>query len=95
MYPAEVERVLQEHPGVAASAVLGRAGPAPRPARGRARAARPGAGAHDPGDLAAFVRERLARYKVPEEIVLVASLPRNAMGKVVNGELEAAVRAGA
>jgi non-ribosomal peptide synthetase component E (peptide arylation enzyme) len=29
----------------------------------------------------------LARYKVPEQVVLVASLPRNAMGKVERGPL--------
>jgi malonyl-CoA/methylmalonyl-CoA synthetase len=36
--------------------------------------------------LAAFrswARERLAVYKVPREIILVAELPRNAMGKVM------------
>ena len=48
-----------------------------------------------PAELAAFARERLARYKVPEEIVLVASLPRNAMGKVVKRELEPLFGAGA
>jgi acyl-coenzyme A synthetase/AMP-(fatty) acid ligase len=39
-------------------------------------------------ELAAFARERLARYKVPEEIAFVTALPRNAMGKVVKRELE-------
>ncbi|HET9948630.1 MAG TPA: AMP-binding protein, partial [Longimicrobiales bacterium] len=33
-------------------------------------------------ELRAFVRERLAPYKVPKEILLVADLPRNPMGKV-------------
>jgi len=34
-----------------------------------------------------FVRARLAEHKVPRRIVLVDSLPRNASGKVVKGEL--------
>ena len=30
----------------------------------------------------AFARERLAPYKVPKDVRVVAELPRNAMGKV-------------
>ncbi|HTO69242.1 MAG TPA: AMP-binding protein [Myxococcota bacterium] len=88
VYPAEVERVLAEHPAVAASAVLGR--PDTRLGQRVVAAVQlaPGASAR-PDELAAFARERLARYKVPEEIALVAALPRNAMGKVVKRELEA------
>ena len=33
-------------------------------------------------DLRTFVKSRLAPYKVPKHILLVADLPRNAMGKV-------------
>ena len=87
VYPAEVERVLAEHPAVAASAVLGR--PDTRLGQRVVAAVQLAAGASAGAEqLAAFVRERLARYKVPEEIVLVAALPRNAMGKVVKRELE-------
>jgi len=87
IYPAEVERVLQEHPAVAAAAVLGR--PDTRLGQRVVAAVQLGAGASASVDeLAAFARERLARYKVPEQIALVASLPRNAMGKVVKRELE-------
>jgi acyl-CoA synthetase (AMP-forming)/AMP-acid ligase II len=87
VYPAEVERVLAEHPAVAASAVLGR--PDTRLGQRVVAAVQlaPGASAA-PDQLAAFARERLARYKVPDEIVFVAALPRNAMGKVVKRELE-------
>jgi len=88
VYPAEVERVLQQHPAVSASAVLGR--PDRRLGQRVVAAVQlaPGATA-TAAELAAFARERLARYKVPEEIVLVPSLPRNAMGKVVKRELDA------
>jgi acyl-CoA synthetase (AMP-forming)/AMP-acid ligase II len=87
VYPAEVERVLAEHPAVAASAVLGR--PDTRLGQRVVAAVQLAAGASAGAEqLAAFARERLARYKVPEQIVLVAALPRNAMGKVVKRELE-------
>jgi acyl-CoA synthetase (AMP-forming)/AMP-acid ligase II len=94
VYPAEVERVLQEHPSVAASAVLGR--PDLRLGQRVVAAVQLAAGAAaSPAELAAFVRERLARYKVPDEIVVVPSLPRNAMGKIVKRELEPLFGAGA
>ncbi|MEI5675517.1 MULTISPECIES: AMP-binding protein [unclassified Nocardioides] len=38
-------------------------------------------------DLRDWVRENLARYKVPREIVLLDELPRNATGKVLKREL--------
>jgi malonyl-CoA/methylmalonyl-CoA synthetase len=37
--------------------------------------------------LRAFAKERLAPYKVPKEVVLMQSLPRNAVGKVIKPEL--------
>ena len=87
VYPAEVERVLQEHPAVAAAAVLGR--PDTRLGQRVVAAVQLAAGRTATADeLAAFARERLARYKVPERIAVVAALPRNAMGKVVKRELE-------
>ncbi len=87
IYPAEVERVLQEHPAVAAAAVLGR--PDTRLGQRVVAAVQLGAGETVSVDeLASFARERLARYKVPEQIALVPSLPRNAMGKIVKRELE-------
>jgi len=86
VYPAEVERVLQEHPGVAAAAVLGR--PDPRLGQRVVAAVQLGANASvTVEELESFARERLARYKVPERIALVSSLPRNAMGKVVKSKL--------
>jgi acyl-CoA synthetase (AMP-forming)/AMP-acid ligase II len=38
-------------------------------------------------DLKAWVRDNLARYKVPREIVFVDELPRNATGKILKREL--------
>jgi long-chain acyl-CoA synthetase len=87
VYPAEVERVLAAHPAVAASAVLGR--PDPRLGQRVVAAVQLRAGAQASADeLTAFARERVARYKLPEQIAFVSELPRNAMGKVVKRELE-------
>jgi acyl-coenzyme A synthetase/AMP-(fatty) acid ligase len=37
--------------------------------------------------LRAYAAERLAPYKVPKRIEFADALPRNAMGKIVRGEL--------
>lgn len=84
VYPAEVERVLHEHPSVAAAAVLG----VPDDRLGeRVAALVEVAGDVDLDDVRAHLLERLAKYKVPEQIVVVDRLPRNAMGKVVRTKL--------
>jgi len=81
IYPAEVERVLLEHPDVAECGVIGR--PDPRwdevPIAYVIR--RKGASVDAEG-LKAQVQLQLARFKVPREIVFVEDLPRTALGKV-------------
>ena len=39
--------------------------------------------------LKQHVRENLANYKVPREVVLLDELPRNAIGKIMRSELKA------
>ena len=80
VYPAEVERVLLEHPNVAECAVLG----VPDPEWGEAGHAYVVARQPplDSADLRAFCSERLAGYKRPREIHAVDALPRTASGKV-------------
>lgn len=86
VHPREVEEALAEHPDVVEAAVFG----LPDADLGEAVAAavvlRPGA-PRDAGALTAFCRERLASYKKPRSIRFVASLPRNAMGKVLKDRL--------
>lgn len=81
VYPAEVEQVLAGHDAVAEAAVVG----VPDARLGEVGRAfvtvRPGAGAA-PDDLIAHCRERIANFKVPREVVVLGSLPRNATGKV-------------
>ncbi len=89
VYPAEVEAELAGHPGVADVAVVG----VPDDTWGEVGVAfvvpRPGA-APTPEELTAFLRDRLARYKVPRAFVTRSALPRTAYGKVVKGELREA-----
>jgi acyl-CoA synthetase (AMP-forming)/AMP-acid ligase II len=47
----------------------------------------PGAGLRA-DEILARLAPRLARYKRPERVEIVAKLPRNAMGKVLKRELE-------
>src|SRR5690606_18767069 len=81
VYPAEVERVLRTVPAVAEATVVGR----PDPRWGEVPVAvvvpAPGTAPDRNAVLAAF-DGRLARYKHPKDVVFVAELPRNALGKV-------------
>ncbi len=82
VYCAEVERVLVEHPQVAEAAVVGL--PDERWGERVAAAVVPHEGEEpDPAAVIAFVRDRLAHYKCPRELIALAELPRNAMGKVL------------
>jgi fatty-acyl-CoA synthase len=81
IYPAEVERVLLEHPDVLECGVIGR----PDPKWDEVPVAyviRRGGGSVEAENLKAHVLTQLARFKVPREIVFVDDLPRTALGKV-------------
>lgn len=81
VYPKEIEDVIDALPGVAESAVIG----LPHADLGEAVTAVvvPAAGALlDADAIVAAVREQLAGFKVPKRVIVVADLPRNAMGKV-------------
>ena len=86
VYPAEVEKLLANHPAIAMAAVIG----VPDERLGEIGKAfvvlRPGASA-DEAALVAWSRENMANYKVPRSFVLVDDLPRNASGKVVKAQL--------
>jgi crotonobetaine/carnitine-CoA ligase len=83
---SEVERVLSEFPGVAEAAVVGR----PDPIRDEAVVAFvvPAAGGAvdtptlDVVALDAHCRAQLARFKVPEEYLVVEALPKTSIGKI-------------
>lgn len=91
VFPAEVEDVLVDHPSVSEAAVVG----VPHPRTGEQLVAWvvPADGATiDVEALRAHVGERLARYKVPAGVEVVAALPRNLSGKVLRRELRDATR---
>lgn len=86
VFPAEVERVLGELPGVAEAAVVGIADERLGEVGVAFLVAAPGADL-DPAAVLAHCRDRLAGFKVPRRVQLVAALPRNATGKVLKADL--------
>jgi len=86
VYPAEVEAALYGHADVAEVAVIG----VPSAKWGEEVKAvvvlRPGA-TPDVPSLLEWTRRRIASYKVPKSIDFVASLPRNASGKLLRREI--------
>jgi fatty-acyl-CoA synthase len=85
VYPAEIEGELLLHPGVRDAAVVG----VPHPTWGEVGVAFVVPQNMPPSaeELTDFLAGRLAKYKIPREIVFVDALPRTAYGKVVKGEL--------
>jgi len=79
--PQEVETALYQHPAVLESGVVGM----PCDTWGEkiiaCVALRPGQAVSE-ADLRAFVRERIADYKVPERIVFLDVLPKGITGKI-------------
>jgi long-chain acyl-CoA synthetase len=87
VYPREVEEVLYEHPAVLEAAVVG----VPHESLGEEVAAivvpRPGAEV-DPEVLKAWTKERVAAYKYPRHVVLVAELPKSPTGKILKRSID-------
>jgi acyl-CoA synthetase (AMP-forming)/AMP-acid ligase II len=85
VYPIEVEGVLNEHPAVSQSAVVGRAVASDEEVVAFVEL-RAGATA-TAEELRAFASERLAPYKRPGVVVILAALPATATGKVLKSRL--------
>jgi fatty-acyl-CoA synthase len=89
VFPKEVEDLLARHDAVAEAAAVG----VPDVEFGQRLLAfvvlKPGEEVGE-SDLKAYIKENLARYKVPREIRFLEELPRNATGKVLKRELSAA-----
>ena len=87
VFPREIEEVLNMHPSVKASAVIGK----PCDMRGEIPIAFVEVeedAEFDEADIRSFVRERIAQYKVPREIRKIDELPRNPTGKILRRELK-------
>jgi long-chain acyl-CoA synthetase len=94
VYPREIEEVLYQFPGVREAAVIG----LPDARKGEQPMAFVSANEGVTLDAAAmrqFLRERLADYKVPRQIVILPGLPRNATGKMLKTNLRQMLAAGA
>jgi fatty-acyl-CoA synthase len=88
VFPREVEDLLSDHVAIEEAAVVG----VPDEEFGeRLRAyVVPRNGAEISEDaVKGYVKENLARFKVPREVIFLAELPRNATGKVLKRELQA------
>ncbi|MGY1590498.1 class I adenylate-forming enzyme family protein [Geodermatophilus sp. SYSU D00708] len=84
VYPAEVEAVLDAHPGVVESAVVG----VPDEEWGQ-RVVAAYVGSADPAELGSWARARLSPAKRPKTLHPVAELPRTSTGKVRRLDLPA------
>jgi acyl-CoA synthetase (AMP-forming)/AMP-acid ligase II len=93
IYPAEIEAVLEQHPGIYDVAVFG----IPSEQWGEAVHATV---VRSPGSsltgeqVTAFAREHLASYKVPRSVDFAAELPRTGSGKLLKRQLRAPYWAG-
>jgi long-chain acyl-CoA synthetase len=86
VYPRELEEVLMQHPSVAMVAVIG----VPHEVHGEEIKAvvLPKTGvAADPEEIIAWCRERMAAYKYPRIVEIVAAMPLTATGKILKREL--------
>ncbi len=88
VYPAEVESAIYGHPQVLEVAVIG----IPDERWGEAVkaicVAKPGTQV-DPASVIAWTRDRIAPFKVPKTVDVIAALPRNASGKILRKDLRA------
>lgn len=86
VYPREVEEIIYQYPGIQEAAVIG----APDTLRGEVVIAyivlKEGA-QYDRKALFHHLQENLANFKLPKEIILIDSLPKNATGKIMKREL--------
>jgi long-chain acyl-CoA synthetase len=87
VYPAEIEGVLNAHPDVARSAVIGKQVDGTEDVLAFVHLA-DGARA-TPGELSDYAASKLAPYKRPSRIVVVPAMPVSPTGKILKSELAA------
>jgi acyl-CoA synthetase (AMP-forming)/AMP-acid ligase II len=90
VYPPEVEAVLNEHPAVVQSAVIGRSVPGNEEVVAFVQLF-PGSAA-TPADLMAHAARLLTPYKRPSEIIVADALPAGSTGKILKHHLAEAAR---
>jgi acyl-CoA synthetase (AMP-forming)/AMP-acid ligase II len=93
IYPAELEQVIINHPGVAEVAVVGK----PDAKWGEIPVALivPKTNAEiKVEDIIALCRKNLAAYKCVKEVQFIKTIPKSAVGKVLKKELRAQLVSG-
>jgi fatty-acyl-CoA synthase/long-chain acyl-CoA synthetase len=96
VYPAEIEAVLERHPGIYEVAIFG----IPSEQWGEVvhatvvRSAGAAGESLTSPEVTAFAREHLASYKVPRSVDFAVELPRTGSGKVLKRQLRAPYWAG-
>lgn len=91
VYPLEVENLITSHPEVDEVAVIG-VSDDDFGQRLNAYVVLIDGATLAPDDIRDYVRANLARYKIPRDVEFLSSLPRNATGKVLRGELTGGCR---
>ncbi|OBG87976.1 acyl-CoA synthetase [Mycobacterium sp. NS-7484] len=86
VFPAEVEDLISGHPEVVEATALG-VDDKEWGARLKAFVVKVEGASIDEDAIKAYVKEHLARYKVPREVVFLDELPRNPTGKILKREL--------
>jgi len=88
--PEEVEYLLADHPGIEEVAIVGMPDGRRLGEEVVTAFVVPKEGVETTlGDLTAFLRQKdIAAYKLPKRLVVVQSLPRNAVGKVLNRQIK-------
>ena len=89
VFPRNIEEAIYEHPGVAEVTVIG----IPDAYRGQSAKAfialKPGQPPFGIDELKAFLADKLAKYEMPTEMEIRASLPKTPVGKLSKKELVA------
>ncbi|HEV7851885.1 MAG TPA: acyl-CoA synthetase, partial [Mycobacterium sp.] len=86
VFPAEVEDLISGHPDVVEATALG-VEDKDWGHRLRAFVVKTDGASIDEDTIKTYVKENLARYKVPREVVFLEELPRNPTGKILKREL--------
>ena len=86
VFPAEVEDLISGHPEVVEATALG-VEDKEWGHRLRAFVVKTEGASVDEDTIKAYVKENLARYKVPREVIFLDELPRNPTGKILKREL--------
>lgn len=86
VFPAEVEDLISGHPEVIEATALG-VEDKEWGARLRAFVVKAEGASVDEDDIKKYVKDHLARYKVPREVIFLDELPRNPTGKILKREL--------